>query len=179
MTPRLPPSLLALALSAVAAACASTGIAPTSSPDDAAPGIETGVIVPEEPAFGVEGFYELVQVGDSTLPAPVDLAPACRIRVITAALALRDGRFSLSATTEEHCGAATTTRSRDGGGDYRVQADGVDFVVDPGAPVLRAESAAADSTLAVTRIYTDDGARDVRWLFRKQPSDPIIPRPQP
>lgn len=173
----LPKAIAPFALTA-ALACAA-GVEPAAAPGEAGVGIETGVIVPAEPAFGVEGFYELIEVGDSTLPAPVDLIADCRIRVITAALALRDGRFSLSATTEEHCGAATTTRSRDGGGDYRAQADGVDFVVDPGAPVLRAESAAADSTLAVTRIYTDDGARDVRWLFRKQPSDPIIPRLQP
>ncbi len=175
----LPKAIAPFALTA-ALACA-VGVEPAAAPGEAGVGIETGVIVPAEPAFGVEGFYELIEVGDSTLPAPVDLIADCQVRVVTAALALRQERFSLTATTNESCGAGTRTRARNAGGSYRVQADGLEFVVDPGAPVTRAEAATdSDSTLVVSRVYTVAATRDVRWLFRKQPAAaPVIPPPQP
>lgn len=165
--------LAALAL-ALAAGCArNPPEAPVQPPvprtaADTPPLPEEAVLQPR-PDPGIEGVYRLLEVGDRTLPAPVDSVRGCVVRVVHGTLSLEDGGFAFSGTTQESCGATlrppVTHRAE---GAYRRDGAEVRLTAPAGAyPGTAVAQLLDERTLQVTEVTTRGGTRTVAWEFRK------------
>jgi hypothetical protein len=124
------------------------------------------------PGPGVEGVYLLTEVNGRPVPAAVESPAGCTLRVLTGRLALRDGRFTVSATGQETCGGTTRDPSaRNAEGRYRVDGSALRLTLPPDGPfgnVAVEAQILSDSALAITRVTAGERSREVSLRLRKQ-----------
>jgi hypothetical protein len=129
-----------------------------------------GVAVPMPPLPNdLDGNYTLSEVGGMRIPAAVDSAGGCMVRVVAGSLSLSDRHFTYSQTTERRCGTgpASTTAQRASGHYDAVEASVTltADAADSGAFSVAEVAMLGRGTLQVTRFATGAGVRGADWRF--------------
>lgn len=116
---------------------------------------------------GVQGVYRLVEVNDSTLPATVDTRGGCVLRAVHGTLALQEGGFTFSGSTQETCGgAARPAVVHRAEGRYDREGGAVRFTAGAGTVFGEATGQVLDErTLLVTQLSAGGRTRAVRLEF--------------
>ncbi|HEX2190023.1 MAG TPA: hypothetical protein VHG51_14045 [Longimicrobiaceae bacterium] len=172
----LPRAPLALAAAALIAGCSGVSVepGPATTPvpavDAPAPPLPDEVARQPRPEAGIQGVYRLVQVGGSTLPAPVERRGGCEVRAVQGTLALEEGGFTFSGTTQEVCGAtvrpAVVHRAE---GRYDRDGAAVRFTAGAGTAFGSAGAQLLDErTLLVTEVAAGGRTRATALEFRRE-----------
>lgn len=170
-----PLALLALAL---AAGC-SGGVRirpgapiPSTVPsvDDPTPSLPDEALRMGRRQGGVQGVYRLVEVNDSTLPATMDTRGECVLRAVQGTLALQEGGFTFSGSTQETCGgAARPAVVHRAEGRYDREGGAIRFSAGAGAVFGEAAGQVLDErTLLVTQVTAGGRTRPIRLEFRME-----------
>ncbi|HEX8272591.1 MAG TPA: hypothetical protein VF615_08050 [Longimicrobiaceae bacterium] len=135
--------------------------------DDPTPPLPDEALRMQRRQGGVQGVYRLVEVNDSVVPAVVDTRGGCVVRAVQGTLALQEGGFTFSGSTQESCGG-TTRPAVVHRAEGRYQRDGATLRFTAGAGGTFGEATGQvldERTLLVTRVSAGGRTRSITLEF--------------